>query len=255
VFPPGPADKDGKTKPDPAYTFSLKVLQVMKAEPQELHLQVTSYRAGEFQPKYVRFMQGEQGIETADAKWKVQSVLQPGQQPKPVPSFGPYGLSLPLWVSITAVALLIAIVWFVTRRIRRYTQRRRMLEELKTHSTALAPINQFYRDARQIRKFIEGARDEQQLKPQLWALNRDFKLYVLRQFQIPALDWSDREILNDLKKHNRAVYEKAGDILKKTLRELGRLQHRDGVKTQDVEQLHRMCLDAAERLDEARPSA
>lgn len=251
-FPPGPPDKDGQTKPDQALTFSLKVLKTLQLNPQSAQFEVTPYRAGEFQPKYVRLMQGEQGIEAANLKWKVQSVLQPGQQPQMVPSFGPYGLHLPIWITAAAISALVLVIWFVARRTRRYTQRRRMLEELKTHSTALLPLNQFYRDARQIRKRINEAKDSQELKPQLWALNRDFKLYVLRQFHVPALDWSDREILNDLKKHNRKVHDLAGDTLKRTLRELGRIQTRDGVQAQDVEQIHRMCLDTAERLEESR---
>jgi hypothetical protein len=175
--------------------------------------------------------------------------LDPKQQPQPYGPFGPWKLDLPLWFVIAVIAGLVLLVWAVARRIRKYVQRKRMLESLKLHATALPPLHQFYRDARQLRRRMHNVKEPDELKGIGADLNRDFRLYVLRKFQIPTLDWSDREVLRDLRRRHRKTYNFAADPLRKMLRELSKLVGRDKVEAGDVEQLHRMSIDTAEKLD------
>jgi hypothetical protein len=72
---------------------------------------------------------------------------------------------------------------------------------------------------------------------------------------VPALEWSDRAITEDLRKRHRRVYVESGEKLRATLRELRRLCARDRVELADVEQLHRMSVEAAEILEAAREKA
>jgi hypothetical protein len=161
-------------------------------------------------------------------------------------------VALPLWVWLALAALLAAATFWTVRWMRRSRQRRRMLEEIKRHRTPLSPLHQFYRDSRQLKRRLHGAKVEEELKLISSDLNRDFRLYVLRRFEVPALEWADAAILADLRKRHRKVFQATGDSLKKTLRELLRTQAQSRVSLQDVEQLHRMSLDTAERLEQAR---
>ena len=238
-------------KPEDQYT--LAILQVVRQEPNDVQYVVTAYKAGEHIPDYVHVMQGlgqkdERGFEALKPKWQIKSVLDPKKPAQPVPPLGPFHLSLPLWFIIAFWAVLVLLVFECVRRVRKHLQRRRMLVDLERHKTALPPLHQFYRDARQIRRRIIAAKEPHELKTLSEDLNRDFRLLVLRQFQIPTLDWSDGAILRDLRKHHRAIYREAGGPLRKTLRELLQLKGRENIAVKDLEQLHRMSLDTAERL-------
>lgn len=238
--------------PQKEQAYSLAILETSRLEENDVTFVVTGYKAGKHEPEYIRFVQGDKGFEFVKPKWQIQSVLKQGEQPQPYPPFGPWALSLPIWIMVAALIALLLILYFAIRTIRRRGQRRRMLDELKLHRTALSPLHQFYRDSRLLRRKIHNAKTVEDLKKISEELDREFRLYVLRQFQIPALDWSDGEILRDLKKRHRRVYRQSSESLKRTLRELSRMRGRDQILLHDVEQLHRMSLDVVERLDTAQ---
>lgn len=235
--------------------YSLHVLGIESLGPKGAQFVVTAYKPGKHEPEYIRIVQGSQGFEVTKPVWEVQSVLPKDQPPQPPPPFGPWNLQIPMWF-FAAIFLAFCLVGFViVRKLRKTSQRNRMLGELALHKTALSPVNQFYRDSRVIRRRLNGAGSVEELKQISGELNRDFRLYVLRQFQIPTLEWSDRAIVDDLKKRHRKVYLQAAEPLRKTLRELGRLQSQPSPLLPDVEQLHRMSLDAVERIETAKEQA
>lgn len=245
----------GFAKPEDAYT--LHILSVIRQDPNDVQYEVTAYKAGEHKPEYLRVLQGkgtvsERGFEAQKPTWTVRSVLDPKQQPQPFGPLGPWSLSLPAWWTASLIIGLLLLAYIIVRRLRKISQRRRMLEELQLHKTALPPLHQFYRDARQLRRRLHTVNDVTELKRISDDLDRDFRLYILRQFQIPTLDWSNQAILSDLRKRHRKTYMQASEPLKRTLRELMKLKARENVAVGDVEQMHRMSLDAAERLETAR---
>jgi len=233
-------------------TYTLQILKADKLEANEAIMTVTGYKAGQHNPEYVRIVQGANGFEVLKPAWEIKTVLKKDPPPQPYPPFGPWNLGFPMWIIIT-VALVLALIGLVVFRFaRRHNQRQRMLAQLALHTTALSPIHQFYRDARQLRRRLNLVKEETEIKAAADDLNREFRLYVLREFQIPTLDWSDRAIVDDLRRRHRHVFEAAGDPLKKTLRELARMKAQSSVKLGDVEQLHRMSMDAAERIESAK---
>lgn len=233
------------------FDYALVVLKSDQLSPKAVELTVTSYRAGQLKPEYIRIVQGEQGFEFSKPDWTVQSVLKPNEQPKPYPSFGPWNLPLPVWF-LASVALVLAIIgYLIFRTIRRYNQRTKMLVDLEKHRTALSPLHQFYRDSRNLRRRLHNVKQTDELTALTSELDREFRLYVLRQFKIPTLDWTDREIIRDMKKRHRKVYYRVREPLRKTLRELSKLKGQKQVLFKDVEQLHKMSLDTVEKIDGA----
>ncbi|NJL24903.1 MAG: hypothetical protein HC902_06840 [Calothrix sp. SM1_5_4] len=140
--------------------YSLVVLKAESLAPREARLLVTSYKAGKHAPEWVRVLQGDKGFEFGKPQWEIKSVLKPGEQVQPYGPFGPWTLSLPLWLILLAVAVVTVLVYAVVRRVRRHHQRKRLLEELGRHRTALSPLHQFYRDSRTLRRRVDGAKDE-----------------------------------------------------------------------------------------------
>ncbi len=242
-------------KPEEAY--SLQILKTEHLGPQEARFQVTAYKAGPHKPEYMRVVQmqgpgaGELGFEVAKPEWTVKSVLKPNQPNQPYPPFGPWGISLPMWLWLVVVFAVAAVAYAAIRKVRKMNQRSKMLADLARHKTPLSPLHQFYRDTRNLRRKLHGAKQVEELGELSRDLNREFRLYVLRQFQIPTLDWTDGQIVRDLRRRHKKVYRVAGDHVRKTLRELTRLQAQQPVLFKDVEQMQRMSLETVERIDRA----
>ncbi|HMN67893.1 MAG TPA: DUF4381 family protein [Bdellovibrionales bacterium] len=232
--------------------YSLHILKSETLEPQKATFLVTGYKAGQHAPEYIRLTQDGKGFEVAKPTWQIRSVLNPQEQPQPFPSFGPWAIPPPLWILIAVGAVILLLALALWRFLRRRRQRGRMLAELERHRTAMPPVHQFYRDSRQLHRRLATAKSVEELKALSDDLDREFRLYLLRRFQIPTLDWSDREILTDLRKRHRKVYSVAGEPLRKTLRELRRLTTQEQMLLVDVEQLYRMSLDAVERTEAAK---
>lgn len=254
-----PVEWDANLTPKPTFPqkemeYSLSILQTTKLDSKDVSFVVTGYKPGRQEPDFIRFVQGDKGFEVVKPKWEIQSVVKKDEKPQPYPSFGPWSIFLPTWFLVSIVLVIALMAYVVVRTLRRRAQRQRMLEDLKRHRTALSPLHQFYRDARLLRRKLHSAKTIEDLQKISEDLDREFRLYVLREFEIPTLDWSDNEILGDLKKRHRRVYRKASEPLKKTLRELYRVKGREKLLLHDVEQLHRMSLDAAERLEGAKES-
>jgi len=240
------------TFPEKEQAYALVVLKVDKLEPQRAELTVTGYKAGEHQPEYFRIVQGTNGFETLKPKWTIASVIKQGEQVQPFPPYGPWSLSLPMWVVLGALITVLLLLLVAYRLFLRHSQRAKTKAEIERHKTAIPPVNQFYKDARHLRRRLNGAKSAEELKLITDELNKEFRLYVLRKFQIPALDWSDSAIVGDLKKRHRKVFKSASDSLRKTLRELSRMTHQQQPLLPDVEQIHRMTLDAVERMERAQ---
>lgn len=237
--------------------YTLNILNAESLAEHDAVFLVTAYKAGDHKPEYIRVVQsqgpgaGQMGFEISKPTWNVKSVLKEGQKAEPVPPFGPWSLSMPLWVIGPAIFLLALMLYLIVRKIRKVSQRNKMIGELERHKTALSPLHQYYRDARNLRRRLHNVKQVEELADLSRELNREFRMYVLRQFLIPTLDWTDGQIVRDLKRRHKKVYREAGDHLRKTLRELTRLQSQQPILFKDVEQMQRMSLEAVERIDRA----
>lgn len=236
--------------------YTLHVLASEKLGAQEAVLIVTGYKAGKHEPEYVRFLQKDGvGFETLKPNWTIQTVLPQDRPAEPAPPFGPWAPGLPYWVLGTVFFTFALLVFLLVRHLRKRAQRKRILAELERHRTVLTPANQFYKDARVLRRRMNDAKSQDEVKQLASDLNREFRLYVLRLFQVPSLEWSDRAIVEDVRKRHRQGFKEYSDDLRKTLRELRRLSARGQVQLADVEQLHRMSMGTVERIEAARANA
>ncbi len=237
--------------------FELRALEVTKQTDNALELKATSYvpKPHDFKKLFI-YDQGEAVVAVEPFVLPVKSVIKNPQQ-KPYGPIGGLSLTYPFWIWLVLGSVLITTVFFGLIRINRRAQMRRVIEELKQHNTALGPFNQFNKDVRLLgRQYIFGEkRDWDDAKKQRYieSLDEVFRMFLLREFFVPALEWNSNLILKTIAKQDKRRFVRYGDELQKFLKELDRAKS-DTHKLQvhDCKQLTQMAKRVSQRIWKTR---
>lgn len=229
--------------------YEIHLLGFEFRSPTQADLKVTAYQAIPVKLDNLKLSDGTHTVDLGPVQFPVKSVIekpapsQNGEQPAKQEPYGPIGpASVPvptLYIAI-ALSLLGLVILFFVFKIIHAVQRRKMLLALRDHDSALSPLAQFHQSMRKLQRensiFFGGIEPEQaHFLPALNELHRMLKLYLTRQYQVPALEWSDRLILRDLKKYHKNLFNAHGVELKQLLKEYVRaFQDRNSLKAQDL---------------------
>jgi len=233
-------------KHPPKGEYELKILSVDKQSDNQLELTVTSYNAGKHNlDKVVLTDKGKELFKIEPLILPVKSVIE---QPDAKP-FGPIAalkMSYPPWTWISILIILLLAVFFALFRLRRRSQMRKVLEALKEHNTALGAFNQFNKDIRLLsRDYVfdkKGGWSKEQKEKYLENLEQIFRMYMLREFIVPALDWNDRLLIKTISKQDKKYFKNYGPEMKKFLAEINRAQSdQDKIQVHDCKQLTQMA--------------
>jgi hypothetical protein len=226
-------------------------LQILKTEMQpdgRLQILVTSYQVGAFNSTDLVLTDGVSQVKVQGVEFQVKSVIDQNNPPKgPFGPFGGHTLNLPplyLWSAILLVILVLLGV--IVKSFRRW-QRKKMLEGLKKHDSRLGPQTQLHVRFRQLerQRFVEGG----EIQKHLAEVEDILRLFVIRQFKIPAYDWSDRLILNDFQKRFAFLGADMAKELTVLLRETRKARSMEKPSTKDIEQLVRKIKRWADQVD------
>ena len=205
------AQKRGETQKGEPRTqespYQLKILGVEQQRENSLEIKATSYV-----PKTHRFKawvikdQGKVVAEIEPFSLPVKTVITDPQQ-KPYGPAGAFSLGYPLylWVILGGV-LLLSLLWGLFW-MGRQAQMRRVIEKLKEHNTALGAFNQFNKDVRLLgRQYLFGEEDSwpgEKKKNYVKTLDELFRMYLLREFYVPALEWTSSLMLKAIAKQDK----------------------------------------------------
>lgn len=240
---------------------SLKLLGLSKEPDGSLRLKVTSYRTGQVQIENLKLVDGDQKIELGPVKFQVASVLEPSETPpEPYGPMGPFSVSIPLvyWaVLLTSLVLLLSWAGF---RWRRHLQKKRLLEKMREHDSALPPLTDFHQKLRRLARahaFFDGAAttDASEVKTALLVVERLFRIFLLREYRLPALDWADRLLLSELRRSQRELMRQEGAELKRLLKEFASARATTRLEAKDVVQLALSSRRWAERAEKMKRGA
>lgn len=250
-------------KPEEKYILKLKSFEFRS--PTTADLKVTSYTAGQFQFPQLQLTDDKTTLELGSIGFTVQTVMekpqpsQTGEAPKKPEPYGPIGpatIGIPqnYWIAL-AVILAVLTSWLGSK-IYRVVQRRRLLEDLKKHDSALSPISEFYANLRKLQRyntvFFGGEGTPEDISTGVIELQRMLRLYLTRQYRMPALEWSPRLVVQDLKKYHPRVHAEEGVETQKLLNEFVKAQQaKNKVKTSDVLNLSkrtRLLIEGMEKL-------
>lgn len=224
---------------------NLKILEVQSIDDRHFQATVTSYLTGKYQDDNIFVLtDGTNEIALQNIKFNVASVMQKGQEQKPYPAYPPWIMPIPLWfIALIIMAVIVPAVgiWLIFKRQK---QKRALIESLKKQKTARLPFDEFHRDIRLIEK--KHGLEPHDPKGYIGDLEKSFRLYLIRELIVPANDWSDRAILNEIKSQHKTVWSASERGLKRLLKEFERARRANAVSVTDSRQLYSMCLEVSE---------
>lgn len=216
-----------KLKIETPKPFQLQLLQSELQPDGRIFLKVTSYQVGELKSEGIVLTDGVSKVALKGVNAKVASVIDQANPPKgPYGPFGGFVLSLPivyLWMVLVVVAL--SAVWIGFRFYRRW-QKKRLIEGLKKHDSRLSPLTQLHGRFRQLERLRVteqqkiGTLSSSVLVNQYVEMDEIMRVYIIRQFKIPAQNWSDRLILKDFQSRFAFLGSELSKDLRVLLREI-----------------------------------
>ncbi|MBC7420385.1 MAG: hypothetical protein H7328_06610 [Bdellovibrio sp.] len=188
------------------------VVKVLKAEARSVasfDVDFTFYQPGTYQFQEFILSDGTNEIQLGAQQFQLNSVVEKTADGKPPQPFGPlFPLTIP-WPPIYAillVALLVTGLVNLIYQLRRRARFKRLIDSLKTYDSSVGPDVQFYKTMRNLEKNSYPI-DE---------MEKAFRLYALRVYQIPLFDLNNRQSLNFLRKR-RPEIKKQRVVLQKFL--------------------------------------
>ncbi|MEM7646147.1 MAG: hypothetical protein AAF203_04490 [Pseudomonadota bacterium] len=237
--------------------YALKILEVEKQTSNSLFLKVTSYNAGAHQFDQSSLLDDSVPVLKIEPfKVAVQTVIRDPQQ-KPFGPAAPFKLSYPAWLWVMLGVVLLGGLFLSLFRLKRRAQMRKVLEELKQHNTALGAFNQFNKDIRSLgRQYIFGKSEgwpEQKRERYIESLDSVFRMYLLREFYVPALDWGSGLVVRTISKQDKKRFPIYGDELRKFLKEIDRAKNdSDKIQMHDCKQLTQMAKKVSQSIWKVR---
>jgi hypothetical protein len=241
---------------DKKLDYTLSLLEVVQSDPNKAQLVVTGYKPGNFTSSIVvesSVGDGKTGFKTEPLQWQITSVIQQKSKqepPKPYPQFGPYKLNYPgLWFVLVGVAIVLAVT-FVVLKLKKMYDRKKLRERLQEHSSALGAFHQFNKDlrgiVREIRSVARGNEFSQStLEKTVVEMDRDFKMYLVRELLVPANEWGRGATLSEIKRTHKRIYREFGGEIKTVLSELDKAKGATPTY-EDCEQLAHMARKTVE---------
>lgn len=248
----------------PEDKFKIKMLEIQKQSTTKYLLKVVSYKTGVHDLKAVQLVDPEHSVVLSDLKFGVKSVMDP-QKPidKPFGLVGPMEVSVALyyWLAWGFAALLLALVIFGL--LKKRWDRKKLILELQQYDSAQTPYQQFHATGRQLKRqhlFLSSesvekvdAKEFVQLTDEI---EKSLKLYLTRSYRVPALKWSENDIVSELRKEFKKSGSNQNDEvmlseLKKVLKEGTLMKKTKNHHGQDVRQLLKMAQAIVEKLFQA----
>ncbi len=173
--------------------YTIKLFKAESVDAQNFKLNLTLYKTGPVQVSSYILTDGTNEINLAAPALQIESVLEPTKDGKPQEPYGPLlplTISTPVSYYFILLGVLSATALFVFLRYKKMAYYKKLKGSLNQFQSPVDPETQFY-------KAIRAA--EKKNYP-LTEIEKAFKLYVLRSYQVPIFELSHDKSINYLKR-------------------------------------------------------
>lgn len=224
--------------------YNIKVFKAQPSSENEFNLDFTIYAPGDYKISDLILTDGVKEINLSGPSVKVESVIKPSDDGKPPEPFGPLmpiQIETPVYYYIVLVIFVLVTGAYAAYRIKRYFYYKKLKEKLNEYSSPVDADTQFYKSLRMIEK-AGYPLDE---------VERAFRLYNLRAYQLPMFDLPNDRIFNYFKR-NFPQYKNTRLSLNKLLGEFEELHKNSNLTSEEknefIKKLYRY-IDANKGLD------
>lgn len=212
----------------------------------------TSYRAGQHKFSYLDIEDANgQGFVTQPIEFSVTSVLP---NPPPQSIYGgvaPMFMGIPWWIPFTILIVIVVLLGWIALFFKKRIERKNLEANIRKFQSPMGSFHQFSKDVRKLRNSAVFSERHQWAAPQLqnyiFTLDELFRMFLLREFIVPATTWTSRQTLSAVKKKSKTTYRFFGDSLRKTMQELDRARSNyESMTSRDCDQLTQIvtkCVD------------
>ncbi len=231
-----------------SFAKEFAVLEVKNLTPQNIQMVVASYKSGKFASGKLILTDGKNDILLDGLNYEIKTVLQPGAQPTPFGPFGAFTLSISWFYWVLLAALIAGIAYRAYNEFKKWQTRKRLFEELKNYKTARTPYDELHFDLRKLERSFEL----QKIKIQEYvsSLERSYRLYLIRELEVPALDWSDTEIVKEVRRRHKQIYKLIRKDLIDYFAEMRKVKK--DLKTEDASYLVKNCQKISDKISDLR---
>jgi hypothetical protein len=248
--------KLGELKLDPPKDnpYALHLLKVNQLSEHDGQFTVTTYMTAEkgtVVAKGFVLTDGQHRVTLSPLELQVKSVITPEKNPerKPYGGIEPMKMVYPLWLWLAFAFLFVGLLSLFIQFFMKRRSHKQFLEELKKKSTALTPYNQFNKELRQLSRQLLSTSDS----PWLATLRESFFMYLSREYRIPVLKWSERDVIASIEKTSVAEFQHFEKELRLAFRELEKASRSVNKLTlQDAFQLMELCREGVEKINKER---
>ena len=173
--------------------YSLHVISLESSSKNEIALQVTSYKTGQYDNQSFKLVSDSKTLEVNPLSWEVSSVLKSSasSELKPYPPYGPWGPSYPLWYKASWMTLLIILIGVMIqltlKRVRQKKIKKRISERLQEKT----PLKYFIDQLSSF--FTRGLKNKENESQFFTQLNLMLREFLENQFEIPV-EWNFKKI-------------------------------------------------------------
>ncbi len=246
-----------------AAKYSFVYLRTLKKSENEISFLATTYASKTVQHPFLHIEDAQGGgFISQKIEIRAQSVIDPQKPPQ-----GPYGpitpiaLSWPYWIFFAMIIMATVLVGWFMIFLRRHFQRKNLEKNIRKFESPLGSYHQFSKDLRLLKRgvvFTDAKWSESQTQGYIDKLDEIYRMYVLREYIVPALKWSPAQIAKHLNKKFKKEFRQFKDPFWKAFKELERAQgHIQDIKARDCEQLTQFCwvaVDAMWKAKKEKPS-
>ena len=234
--------------------YSIVLLKKLELTKTKIAYEATSYRTGNNEHPFLDFVDGaNKGFISQPLKISVGSVMP---QPPPESPYGPvapFYMGWPVWLFFSALIIVTVILGWGVLYLRRRLQRKKLEKNIRKFLSPLGSYHQFSKDIRKLRSgvlFSERYQwTAQQVETYLVQLDEHFRMFLLREFTVPATTWSSRQTQNDIRVKAKVSYHIFGESLRKAFQEMDRaLGVYDKMTSHDCDQLTKMVMKTVDMI-------
>lgn len=209
--------------------YKLKLLRAQKESNSSMRFEVLSDQVGRHSLRAVQLIDAQSSAVIPELTFEVRSVQDP-QAPvqEPYGPLGPFGLMIPWFYWVGLLAILSSVGILVFSLVYRKLQRRKLMQQILAKASAASPESELFSTLRAFQRqsdFLlnpENKVSAEQAQTSLETLKSAYRLFLSREYMIPASAWPTSRTLRILKREHSEISEPTFLGIRKLLSEFDR---------------------------------